>query len=393
MITYFFHKINFSRHKTDIFRYSDIQNTTIMLVCKTMEMAKKLLLLLLIGLFSVYFPLTSCKTANGENGHDIDPYYITGSKENREYFRELFALLNKEEAGSEGEFAVTREIATSFARLGDYERLIHFLNYRAISNPTDPYNGYYYLMIAYAYSQQRSEPIAALYFDLIIKNYPDLIINNESIHLVCLRHLINQDSNPQRQVWYYQELISRFPDKIDLGTTYFMLGQACERAGDWNGAIGAYTNYLPYTGTVISGFPKADLYARQQVDFSRSAKDWTFESLPALRNAVETALAAANPYVLMRLQAKVNFFARSWEQMETDDMGMANFNLAEFNSRIKYEPALDASSTATEAYLKTTGWSQQLNTWYLYFRKIYFPQDPEIHGRWEWAGIYYGEKF
>ncbi|MDR1596788.1 MAG: tetratricopeptide repeat protein, partial [Treponema sp.] len=46
-----------------------------------------------------------------------------------------------------------------------------------------------------------------------------------------------------------------------------------------------------------------------------------------------------------------------------------------------------------EAYLRTWGWSQYISTWYLYFRKINFPSDPEIHGRWEWAGIYYGEKF
>ena len=24
--------------------------------------------------------------------------------------------------------------------------------------------------------------------------------------------------------------------------------------------------------------------------------------------------------------------------------------------------------------------------------KVNFPADPEIHGRWEWAGIYFGEK-
>ncbi|MCI6442425.1 MAG: tetratricopeptide repeat protein, partial [Spirochaetia bacterium] len=46
----------------------------------------------------------------------------------------------------------------------------------------------------------------------------------------------------------------------------------------------------------------------------------------------------------------------------------------------------------TEAYLRTTGWSNYVNVWYLYFRKVNFPADPEIHGRWEWAGIYYGEK-
>jgi hypothetical protein len=339
----------------------------------------------------------SCDILPGfnKNSADIDPYYITGSRENKELFMELFSLLKQEEPGSEGEFAVIREIAASFARQKDYNRLVHFLSSRTINNPADPYNSYYLLMMAYAYIQQESKPIASLYFDLIVRNYPDFFINDESIHLVCLRNLISLDRNPESHVWYYQELISRFPDKIDLGVAYFMLGQACERIGDWNNAILAYTNYLPHTGTIVPGFPNADQYAKQQVDFSRSLKDWTFESLPALREAITTALDTSNPYRLNRYQAKVNFFARSWGQTESDDARIVDFNIAEFmyNNRIRYAATLDASSNANEAYLRTTGWSSYLPTWYLYFRKIYFPQDPEIHGRWEWAGIYYGEKF
>jgi tetratricopeptide (TPR) repeat protein len=325
----------------------------------------------------------------------IDSYYITGSKEERKNLTELFYLLKTEESGSDDEFAITREIAASFARVKDYERLIHFLSAKTINNPADPYNGYYFLMIAYAYIQQESRPIAALYFDLIITNYPDLIINDESIHLICLRHLINEINKPERLVYYYNELISRFSEKIDLGNAYFMLGQVCEHAGNWNGAIAAYTNYLPYTGTVIPGFPQADQYAKNQVDFSRSQKDWTFESLDALRSAIEEALDNGSVNTLMRYQTKVNFFARSWEQVETADIGMNRFNLAQFmyGNRIKYASAFDDSSNSTEAFFRTTGWALSLNTWYLYFRKIYFPQDPEIHGRWEWAGIYYGEKF
>jgi len=348
---------------------------------------------IIIGFISMIFIFLSCGLRGDNSG--VDPYYITGSAENRQHFTELFNLLKNEEPGSESEFAVIREIAASFARLKDYDRLIHFLSAKTINNPTDPYNSYYLMMIAYAHNQLGSSPIAALYFDLIVKNYPDLTINDESIHLMCLKQLIELNHDPQRQVWYYQELISRFPEKIDLGAAYFLLGQACEEIGDWNGAIQAYTNYLPYTGTIIPGFPNADQYAKQQVDFSKSPKDWTFESLPALRAAVEYALDAGNSRSLTRYQAKVNFFARSWGQMETDDSGMVDFNLAEFmyNNRIRYASSLDASSNATEAFLRTSGWSRYLEVWYLYFRKIYFPQDPEIHGRWEWAGIYYGEKF
>jgi len=362
-----------------------------------MTIRKKPTFLVYALLLSAFFLCESCVSELGKQGAEanIDSYYIAGSKEDKEYVLELFKLLRKEESGSEGEFSVIREIAASFAKQKDFDRLIHFLSSKTISNPLNPYNGYFLLMIAYAHMQLGSAPIAALYFDLILENYPDLIINEESIHLVCLKQLLELNRHPQRHVWYYKEIISRFPEKIDLGVSHFMLGQACEIIGDWNGAIQAYTNYLPYTGTIISGFPNADQYAKHQVDFSKSPKDWTFESLPALRQAVEDALEAGNSWQLRRYQARVNFFARSWGQVETDDAGMADFNLAEFmhNNRIRYASSLDSSSNATEAFLRTTGWSRYLPTWYLYFRKIYFPQDPEIHGRWEWAGIYYGEKF
>jgi hypothetical protein len=351
---------------------------------------------ILIIFFLTIFSVITCKfvpQSIKSEGAEID-YYITGSNENKEHFLELFRLLKMERPGTEGEFAVIREITASFARQKDYDRLIHFLSARIINNPSDPYNSYYLLMIAYANIQQDSEPIAALYFDLIVTNYPDFIINDESIHFICLKHLINLNRNPERQVWYYQELISRFPESIDLGVSYFMLGQACENIGNWNGAIQAYANYLPYTGTIIQGFPNADQYARQKVDFSKSPKDWTFESLPALRMAIEDALESGSARQLSRYQAKVNFFGRSWGQTETDDARIVDFTFAEFmyNNKIRYAQTLDTSSNDTEAFLRTTGWSSYLPTWYLYFRKIHFPQDPEIHGRWEWAGIYYGEK-
>jgi len=329
------------------------------------------------------------------NSHKIDSYYLTGSNENRERLIDLFSLLAEDEISAENTFAIVREIANNLTRAREYGKLINFLSERTINYPDDPYNSYYLLMIAFAYMQQDSPEVAALYFDIIIKNYPDLSVNNESIHLACLKQLIELNDNPVQQVWYYQELISRFSESIDLGVTWFMLAQANERIGNWKAAIQAYTSYLPYIGTIVPGYPNADNYARQQVFFSNSPKNWTYESLSALLIPIKAALDTGNPYQLMHVQAKVNFFARSWGQGETDDSGMADFHLSDFmrGNRIRYADSLDSSSHETEAFLRTWGWAENISIWYLYFRKIYFPSDPEIHGRWEWAGIYYGEKF
>ena len=359
-----------------------------------MDKCKKLLCFIKFSAIFLVFAITSCRLISGFDAHGFDSYYVAGSKENQEYILELFNLLRMEDPGTEGEFAVVREIAGTFDKNKDYDKLIHYLSSRTINNPSDPYNGYYFLMIARAYVLQESEPIATLYLDLILNNYPDLIVNNESIHLVCLRNLINLNKNPEKQVWYYNEMITRFPDNINLGIAYFMLGQACETVGDWHGAIQAYTSFQGFQGTEVPDFPNADQYAKQQVDFSKSSKEWTFETLPALRRAIQRALDEKNPQTLMEYQSKVNFFARSWEQIESDTTRMAITNLALFMTEyIRYSPNLE-SVTATEAFLRTTGWSSiSMTTWYLCFRKVNFPQDPEIHGRWEWAGIYYGERF
>jgi tetratricopeptide (TPR) repeat protein len=336
--------------------------------------------------FIIILALTGCKMK--EQDH-FDSYYLTGT----EQLKSLFTLLEQEALPGEGQFALIREIANTYARQKEYGVLINFLAARV--SPNDLYNAYYLLMIADAYIQQDAYPVAALYFDIIIKNYPDLFVKGESIHLACLNKLLSISTEPERRVKYYQELISRFPDKTDLGVAYFMLGQAYEQTGDWNLAIQAYTQFLPYLGANIPGFPSAELYARRLVDFNRSSKDWTFETLSGLVNAIKAAISTGSRGQLQRYQAKVNFFARSWAEADSDDSGIAEFDLPGFmqGNDIQYAATLDPSSNATEAYLRTWGWSQYLSTWYLYFRKIYFPLNPEIHGRWEWAGVYYGEKF
>ena len=130
------------------------------------------------------------------------------------------------------------------------------------------------------------------------------------------------------------------------------------------------------------------------IDFNNSSRDWTFESLPALENAIKRAINNYEPGTLDRYRAKVNFFTMSWKQDETTADSQENFTMYNWmnGNTIRYSSTLDESSTSSEAYLRTWGWNDYVSIWYFYFRKIDFPLDPEINGNWEWAGIYIGNK-
>ncbi|MDR1411099.1 MAG: tetratricopeptide repeat protein [Spirochaetaceae bacterium] len=351
------------------------------------------LVLTVLALFPVF---ASCSAWPGFRGADIRKnYYIIGDQKQQESFRDLFALLDGGAGNAEERFSIVNKIAGEYARLKEYSRLINFLGGWLAKYPGDPYSAYYLLMTAYAYSRQDADEVAVLYYNLIVSNYPDLMVKGESVHFIALNRLITLTENQEQLVRYYEELLSRFSGKTDPGVAYFQLGQAYEKTGEWNLAIQAYTRFLPYYGTVIPGFPDAYAYAKRLVDFNNSPKDWTFESLPAMVGTIENALNTGNSRRLWSYRAKVNFFTRSWGQEDDDSAEMAEFTLVDFmrGNQIRYASELDESSNANEAYLRTWGWYQYISTWYFYFRKIYFPLDPEIHGRWEWAGIYYGEKW
>ena len=311
--------------------------------------------------------------------------------------QQLYELLADSTLPEQSRYAVINRIANSYYAQKDYSRMVLFLTDWVEKHPGDTYNAYWLLMVAQAYLEQDAEPIAEYYFERILKYYPDLLVQEKSIHLTCLQHLIQITKTPASRIAYFNELVSRFPSDVNATEMYVRLAQEYEKEGEWNQVLRSYAQFLeqPDASTIqIAGIPDAYNTARQMVDFSKSAKDWTFESLDALETAVKTAINRYDARALDRCRSKVNFFAMSWRANESDANALEYFSMRNFmrGNRIRYEAKLDESSNSNEAYLKTRGWSPYINIWYLYFRKINYPVDPDIHGRWEWAGIYYGEK-
>lgn len=311
--------------------------------------------------------------------------------------RQLYQLLQNPELPPESTYTVINRIAGNLLASKEYNELILFLTGYVEAHPGETYNAYWLLMTAYVYLQMDAEPVAEYYFDRIVRNCQDLSVQGNSVHFICLQNLIRISTSSVNRIEYFNEIIRRFPELVDTTELYYRLALEYENEGDWDMALRTYSDFLeqPDAPSIqIVGIPNAYNQAQRLIDFNNSPKDWTFESLEELESAVKQAISSYNYRALDRYKSKVNFFAMSWRQDEFDTNSQENFSMRQFmtGNRIRYNAELDEASNPNEAYLRTWGWNRAyVNVWYLYFRKVNFPIDPEIHGRWEWAGIYYGE--
>ncbi|MBQ9207038.1 MAG: tetratricopeptide repeat protein [Treponema sp.] len=310
---------------------------------------------------------------------------------------ELSAQLENPAITQQVRYSVINRIANLYYAQGKTDEMVLFLTEWVELHPSDTYNSYWLFMVASNYLKEGEEPLAEYYYERIINNFPDLLVNGESIHFSCLEHLIQISKSSQNRINYFNRIISNFPQNVSITEMYSRLALEYENVGEWDLALKSYTLFLEQNdaSTIqIPGLPNAYTRARQTVDFSKSTKDWTFASLEELESSVKKAISSYNWRALDKYRSKVNFFAMSWKSSESDANALESFSMHDYmrGNRIRYLDEMDESSTPTEAYLRTWGWTSYINVWYLYFRKVDFPADPEIHGRWEWAGIYFGEK-
>lgn len=310
---------------------------------------------------------------------------------------DLQEILETQQLNPQQRYAIINQLASNLLASKDYQGLILFLTNWVEENPDDMYNSYWLLMTAYAYLSTDAEPIAEYYFDRILQQYPDLLVKNNSIHFMCLQNLIQISKTPSHRINYFNELIDRFPQDVNTTELYLRLALEYENDNQWDQALKTYSLFLeqPDATTIqIAGEPDAYKNARHFIDFNNSSKDWTFSSLEDLEKAVKRAIRNYDWRSLDKYKAKVNFFSMSWKQDEMDANSQEEFSMRDFmrGNRIRFSENLDEATNPNEAYLRTTGWSNYVSIWYLYFRKVNFPVDPDIHGNWEWAGIYMGEK-
>jgi tetratricopeptide (TPR) repeat protein len=321
------------------------------------------------------------------------PEYRVGNRTYDRQIGELLALLEQERGGADQRFMIVQEISKVLRAADAPRRQLLFLATYVETHPADPYNSYYLMAVAEGYRDLGQDPLAAHYYERILRNYTDAVVQGRSIHLTALGELIALEDDAHRLVDLYKELIGRFGDAIDIGSSHFFLGRAYEALGEWEQAVAAYQVYLQHAETDIPGFPNGRREVLAKVNFHFSDKSWVMEDLDTLVSEVKRAVVLRDRRALQRLRSKAGFFAMSWEEQAADETVAPVFDLSAFSlSKVRFDAAFDADSNADEAFIRTTGWSYRVKTWYLYFRRIDFKADPEFDGSWEWAGIFLGEK-
>jgi tetratricopeptide (TPR) repeat protein len=305
---------------------------------------------------------------------------------------ELLAIAGESSSDPAMRYAALEPVIAQARNAGEADWLSALLGFVLQANPGDPYGAYYLMAMAEGARDSGSEELALDYLRRLLKNYPDLEIKDQSLHLLAMGEIANKTGNPREAVNMRLEMQRHYSDRIDPGRNLYNLAGEYRKIGDWDSMYQAYESYLNYPDTVISGVPDARGNVMSDIAFHNSSKSWTMESLDDLVGTVKYAIRTQDAGLLTRFQAE-NFFLMNWTQETSDSFTHIPMTLGSFlKSSIRYREDLETFSNDREAYLWTAGWSWKIPTWYLYFRRIEYPANPEIDGRWEWAGIYFGER-
>lgn len=333
-----------------------------------------------------------------------DDFFIVGTRSQQASLRALFHLMAGETQPGAKRYTLLNEIAQQLQRQGETTRVNLLLTTFAAENPTDPFDAHYLYQVAENYRAEGALPLARQYYRRILREYPDLIENGESLHYQCLIKLIPLETEPSARRAVFEQLDARFRYKMVSPDLFYEWGRASEALGYWDEAQASYNAFLKFSDPTVPGEPRAASRVHALVDLAQTDRAWIRQDLNDLIGQVKQSILSDDTFTMEKLRAKVGFFALSWDNSDVTDTLSEAFDIRQFlrelvdqahyggGTDVRFADKLDDSSNESEAYLKSTGWNYRIPTWYFYFRRVEYPADPDVNGSWEWAGVYFGDK-
>lgn len=335
-----------------------------------------------------------------------DPYgvYLQAAPGDQGALRALFEFLDRDGQSPENRFTVLDQISQHLIQNGAWTQSNLFLTSYANQHAEDPYRGFYLYRVAETYRQNGAPDFAVPYYERVLNNHADLRFEGDSLHFRALNRLIQIAPDPAVRLSHLQDLVARFNDRVTPVWTHYHLGRTYEHLGEWTQAMQSYQTFLDYPEGASFAQASEVRRIRALVDFHKSNKDWVRPDVNALLNPIRLAVQAGNAAALDRLRSKVGFFVVSVDnkaaEFEAEGFEPSTF-LRDFirqsrtisgGTTVTFAPRPDPASNDREVFYRTTGWHYRIPTWFFYFRKVNFPPDPRVHGGWEWAGIYFGDR-
>ncbi len=332
--------------------------------------------------------LLGCRNAAGSF-----PLFTTGQSETDRNLRILMETLNGTET-PEGRFILINRIA-QILRGENRITLDLFLQHVSFLYPNDPFNAYYLFLRAQNCETLKNHGAAQIHYMRILKEYPELTLDGLSLFDRALERCLALTVGADARIDLYQTALPRIRIPENRSELYYRLAKAYEEKKEWSSALEAYEKFLESPHVVIHDDTNAYSSAAKKVGLSKFNRvDWAYDDLNRLVADIKYAIRTRNSRLLQRCQSQALFFANSWAQDEVEAENSFRFGMGTIIQRqnIRYAAALDPISNEREAYLETWNWQFQVGKWYFYFSKIDYPADPELNGKWEWAGIYFGDK-
>lgn len=319
--------------------------------------------------------------------------YLTGNPEADQQLKILFKTIEKTQS-SEGRFILINRIS-QILRPEDRILLDLFLQHMILSHPHDLFNAYYILQRAQNCEDLKNLGVAKIHYMRLLKEYPDLSLEGQVLSERAITRALSLTHDPDTLIELYNMSLQRGLEPISRTEIYYQLAKNYERKKEWQKALVAYENFLSSPYVLIHDDPVAYSSAVKKVKLSKTQRvHWAFDDLDYLVNQIKYAIRTRDSRLIQHWQSQAAFFANSWtqEELEAESSFQSGIGSILLRQPIRYRDTLDPISNEKEAYLETWNWQYQVGKWYFYFTKIDYPANPEVNGKWEWAGIYFGDK-